>query len=71
MNVLLVEQWDQLTSNVPVTVKTSKIPAAKQGRAYSHKIDGLSFDGGDKPSRNMSSDSSCLRGRMSLFPSER
>ena len=71
VKVSLVGGQHQLTSDVPVTVKTSKTPAVKEGRAYSHEIDGLSFDGGDESSGHVSSNTSRLCGGMSLFRSER
>ena len=71
VNGLLVEERHQLTCDIPVAVKTGKSLAAKSGRSYSHKIDGLSLDSGYKPSGHVSSNTSRLPSGMSLFESER
>ena len=67
VNALLIDGLHRLTSDVPITVKTSKIPTNARGVAYSHKIDGFPLDSGDEPSGHMSSKTRCLGGGMSLF----
>lgn len=66
MNILLTEQADGLTGDVPVTVKLVRY-LLLQETACLHKVDGLSLHSGDESGGHVTSKASCLCSGMTLI----